>query len=90
VQKVPTVLDGGRVAGSVHDGGTASGRRHKAIKAGKLRGVESLRHDLFGIEELGSSDRNAYPEAPEGGIYVFPEGYRKARRGCRGSARASA
>jgi phenylalanyl-tRNA synthetase beta chain len=68
---VPTVLDGGRVAGSVHDEGPLPENGIK-IKAGKLRGVESYGM-MCGIEELGS-DRNAYPDAPENGIYVFPEG----------------
>ena len=68
-QKVPVVLDGGKVAGG-HDGGPLpeDGIR---IKKGKLRGVESDGM-MCSIEELGS-DRNMYPEAPEIGIYVFPE-----------------
>ena len=68
---VPTVLDGGHVAGSVHDEGPLPENGIR-IKAGKLRGVESCGM-MCGIEELGS-DRNAYPDAPENGIYVFPEG----------------
>ncbi|MCD8010221.1 MAG: phenylalanine--tRNA ligase subunit beta [Lachnospiraceae bacterium] len=66
--KVPVVLDGGKVAGG-HDGGPMpeDGIR---IKTGKLRGVES--HGMMcSIEELGSS-RDMYPEAPEDGIYIFP------------------
>ncbi|MCM1102289.1 MAG: phenylalanine--tRNA ligase subunit beta [Clostridium sp.] len=65
--KVPVVLDGGKVAGG-HDGGPLpeDGIR---IKAGKLRGVES-NGMMCSIEELGS-DRNMYPEAPEEGIYIF-------------------
>ena len=41
------------------------------IKKGKLRGVES-NGMMCSIEELGSS-RELYPEAPEYGIYIFPE-----------------
>ena len=66
---VPTVLDGGRVAGG-HDGGELPPDGIK-IKKGKLRGVESFGM-MCAIEELGSS-RELYPEAPEDGIYVFPE-----------------
>ena len=67
-QKVPVVLEGGRVAGGRDGGRTAGGIE---IKAGKLRGVES--HGMIcSIEELGST-RELYPEAPEYGIYVFPE-----------------
>ena len=66
--KVPVVLEGGRVAGG-HDGKKTPGGI--PIKAGKLRGVES--HGMMcSIEELGSS-REFYPEAPEYGIYIFPE-----------------
>lgn len=67
--KVPVVLDGGRVAGG-HDGGPMP-EEGIAIKAGKLRGVES-KGMMCSIEELGS-DRNMYPNAPELGIYIFPE-----------------
>lgn len=66
--KVPVVLDGGKVAGN-HDGKMTPGG--VAIKAGKLRGVESCGM-MCSIEELGS-DREFYPEAPEFGIYIFPE-----------------
>lgn len=66
--KVPVVLDGGRVAGG-HDGKKTSGG--VKIKAGKLRGVES-QGMMCSIEELGST-REFYPEAPEYGIYIFPE-----------------
>lgn len=67
---VPVVLDGGKVAGG-HDGGALpeDGIR---IKAGKLRGVPSYGM-MCSIEELGSS-REFYPEAPEEGLYIFPEG----------------
>ena len=41
------------------------------IKAGKLRGVDSYGM-MCSIEELGST-REMYPEAPEYGIYIFPE-----------------
>lgn len=67
--KVPVVLDGGRVAGG-HDGGPMP-EEGIAIKAGKLRGVES-KGMMCSIEELGS-DRNMYPDAPELGIYIFSE-----------------
>ena len=66
--KVPVVLDGGRVAGG-HDGKMTSGGIK--IKKGKLRGIESCGM-MCSIEELGSS-REMYPEAPEYGIYIFPE-----------------
>lgn len=64
---VPTVLDGGKVAGG-HDGGPLP-ENGVEIKAGKLRGVES-NGMMCAIEELGSS-REMYPEAPENGVYVF-------------------
>lgn len=66
--KVPVVLPGGRVAGG-HDGKKTPGGIK--IKAGKLRGVESFGM-MCSIEELGST-REMYPEAPEYGIYIFPE-----------------
>ena len=66
--KVPVVLDGGRVAGG-HDGKMTPGGIR--IKAGKLRGVPS-NGMMCSIEELGSN-REMYPEAPEYGIYIFPE-----------------
>lgn len=66
--KVPVVLDGGRVAGN-HDGKMTEGGI--PIKKGKLRGVESCGM-MCSIEELGST-REMYPEAPEYGIYIFPE-----------------
>lgn len=67
--KVPVVLDGGKVAGG-HDGGPLPEEGIK-IKAGKLRGVPSYGM-MCSIEELGSS-REMYPEAPEEGIYIFGE-----------------
>lgn len=65
--KVPVVLDGGKVAGG-HDGGPLPENGIK-IKAGKLRGVPS-NGMMCSIEELGS-DRNMYPDAPEEGIYIL-------------------
>ncbi len=67
--KVPVVLDGGRVAGG-HDGGPLP-EGGIPIKAGKLRGVPS-NGMMCSIEELGSS-REMYPEAPEYGIYIFEQ-----------------
>ncbi len=66
--KVPVVLDGGRVAGG-HDGKMTPGGIR--IKKGKLRGIES-NGMMCSIEEMGST-RDMYPEAPEYGIYIFPE-----------------
>lgn len=66
--KVPVVLDGGKVAGG-HDGGPLPEEGIK-IKKGKLRGVESFGM-MCSIEELGSS-REMYPDAPESGIYLLP------------------
>ncbi len=67
--KVPVVLDGGKVAGG-HDGGPLPEEGIR-IKAGKLRGVPS-QGMMCSIEELGA-DRSMYPEAPEEGIYIFEE-----------------
>ncbi len=67
--KVPVVLDGGRVAGGHEPGERVAGGIK--IKKGKLRGVESFGM-MCSIEELGSN-REMYPEAPEYGIYIFPE-----------------
>lgn len=66
--KVPVVLDGGRVAGG-HDGKKTPGGIK--IKKGRLRGIES-NGMLCSIEELGSS-REMYPEAPQEGIYLFDQ-----------------
>lgn len=66
--KVPVVLDGGRVAGG-HDGSKTPGGIK--IKKGKLRGVESFGM-MCSIEELGST-KEMYPESPDEGIYIFPE-----------------
>ena len=67
--KVPVVLDGGKVAGG-HDGGPLPEEGIK-IKAGKLRGVPS-NGMMCSIEELGAS-KEAYPDAPEDGIYILSE-----------------
>ena len=67
--KIPVVLDGGRVAGGHEPGQRVAGGIK--IKKGKLRGVESAGM-MCSIEELGSN-REMYPEAPECGIYIFPE-----------------
>ena len=66
--KVPVVLDGGKVAGG-HDGGPLPEDGIK-IKKGKLRGVESFGM-MCSIEELGAT-REMYPDAPESGIYILP------------------
>ncbi|MBQ3584720.1 MAG: phenylalanine--tRNA ligase subunit beta [Lachnospiraceae bacterium] len=67
-QKIPVVLDGGRVAGG-HDGNKTPGGIK--IKKGKLRGIESYGM-MCSIEELGST-REMYPDAPENGIYILKE-----------------
>ena len=56
---VPVATDGSHLANGVK------------IKKGKLRGVES-NGMLCSVEELGC-DRHDFPEAPENGIYIFPE-----------------
>ena len=66
---IPLVLDGGKVAAA--HGDDKEYPDGIDIKKGKLRGVES-NGMMCGIEELGSS-RDFYPEAPEDGVYVFPE-----------------
>jgi len=68
-QVVPVVLDGGKVKVD-HEGNRPEGG--VSIHNGKLRGVESFGM-MCSIEELGG-DRNFFPEAPERGIYIFPEG----------------
>ena len=67
--KVPVVLDGGKVAGG-HDGGPLPEDGIK-IKKGKLRGIESCGM-MCSIEELGFT-KEMYPDAPESGIYILPE-----------------
>ncbi len=67
-QKVPVVLDGGRVAGG-HDGSKTPGGIK--IKKGKLRGIES-NGMMCSIEELGST-KDMYPDAPENGIYILKD-----------------
>ena len=67
-QKIPVVLDGGRVAGG-HDGSITPGGIK--IKKGKLRGIESCGM-MCSIEELGST-RELYPDAPEDGIYILKD-----------------
>ena len=66
--KVPVVLDGGKVAGG-HNGEVCPDGIE--IKAGALRGVPS-NGMMCSIEELGST-REMYPEAPEYGIYIFED-----------------
>lgn len=56
---VPVALDGSVIAGG------------KEIKTGSLRGVTS-EGMLCSVEELGC-DGHDFPEAPEHGIYIFPE-----------------
>ncbi|EJZ71236.1 phenylalanine--tRNA ligase subunit beta [Lachnoanaerobaculum sp. OBRC5-5] len=67
--KVPVVLDGGKVAGG-HDGSPLTENGIK-IKKGKLRGVESFGM-MCSIDELGQ-DKNYFPDAPENGIYILPK-----------------
>ena len=56
---VPVALDGSVISGG------------QEIKTGSLRGITS-EGMLCSVEELGC-DRNDFPEAPENGIYIFPE-----------------
>lgn len=67
--KIPVVLDGGKVAGG-HEGGELP-KEGIPIKAGKLRGVDSFGM-MCSVEELGTS-KEMYPDAPEDGIYIFPK-----------------
>lgn len=67
--KVPVVLDGGKVAGG-HDGSPLPENGIK-IKKGKLRGIESFGM-MCSIDELGQ-DKNYFPDAPENGIYILPK-----------------
>ncbi|MFV0362247.1 MAG: phenylalanine--tRNA ligase subunit beta [Suipraeoptans sp.] len=66
---VPVVRVGGRVAGGHEPGSKVPGGIK--ISKGKLRGVESFGM-MCSIEELGSTSE-MYPEAPEDGIYIFPQ-----------------
>ncbi|MCR5203392.1 MAG: phenylalanine--tRNA ligase subunit beta [Lachnospiraceae bacterium] len=66
--KVPVVLDGGRVD-ATHSGGAAE--NGIKIKKGKLRGVESFGM-MCSIEELGQ-DTNMYPDAAKDGIYILSD-----------------
>jgi len=67
--KVPVVLDGGKVAGG-HEGSPLPENGIK-IKKGKLRGIESFGM-MCSIDELGQ-DKNYFPDAPENGIYILPK-----------------
>lgn len=77
--KVPVVLDGGRVAASAHGG--ESNPDGIKIKKGKLRGIESFGM-MCSIDELGAS-RDNYPDAAEDGIYILSDNpdYRDAEVG---------
>ena len=66
MDKVPVVLDGGRVACD-HDGNRIKGG--VKIKKGKLRGILS-NGMMCSIQELGSNC-DMYPEACSDGIYIF-------------------
>lgn len=67
-QKVPVVLDGGRVA-TDHSGAKVPGGTK--IKKGKLRGVPSMGM-MCSIMELGSNT-DMYPDAAEDGIYILSD-----------------
>ncbi len=73
--KVPVVLEGGRVASSHKDGENENGFK---IKKGKLRGVESFGM-MCSIDELGSNT-DMYPDAAKDGIYILSDNpeYEKA------------
>ncbi len=77
--KVPVVLDGGRVAASAHD--SEPHPEGIKIKKGKLRGIESFGM-MCSIAELGS-DRDMYPDAAEDGIYILSDNadYKDAKIG---------
>lgn len=66
--KVPVVLEGGRVASSHKDGESDNGFK---IKKGKLRGVESFGM-MCSIDELGSNT-DMYPDAAKDGIYILSD-----------------
>ena len=68
MDKIPVVLDGGRVACD-HDGNLVAGG--VKIKKGKLRGILS-NGMMCSIQELGSTCE-MYPEADPDGIYIFDE-----------------
>ena len=77
--KVPVVLEGGKVAGSAHDN-----EPHPdgiKIKKGKLRGVPSYGM-MCSIDELGSST-DMYPDAAPDGIYILSDNpdYKDAKLG---------
>ncbi len=66
--KVPVVLDGGRVAATHKDGAAENGMK---IKKGKLRGVDSFGM-MCSIDELGSTT-DMYPDAAADGIYILSD-----------------
>lgn len=66
--KVPVVLDGGRVAASAHEPGVAHEDGIK-IKSGKLRGIESCGM-MCSIGELGV-EADLFPDADPDGIYIL-------------------
>ncbi len=68
VTGAPNVKEGDYVPVALNHSVVAGG---KEIVTGSLRGVES-EGMLCSIEELGC-DRHDFPEAPEYGIYIFPE-----------------
>ncbi len=83
-QKVPVVLDGGRVAGG-HDGSLTKGGIE--IKKGKLRGVESCGM-MCSIEELGLYKRHVPGSAGKRNLYLpGRRGSGSRRSGSIGTAR---
>ena len=76
--KVPVVLDGGRVA-TDHSGAKVAGGTK--IKKGKLRGVPSMGM-MCSIFELGSNTE-MYPDAAADGIYILSDNkeYKDAKNG---------